>query len=375
MNTPPPFENTSLAADTFLGLAPFLRKNIAGMDLQPIGREMLAELQIRAENTNLWMNLSLVMFCLGQREIAFSMQNQALAQQRIYYLPASSQPAKLRMLLLTAPGDLAANTPIDCLLEHGDIDLIYYFVDADQPKPTAIPDHDILMVAIGEADENLGLLTAWQAILEHWPKPVINAPGKIKLVARNAASELLQNIDGLLMPLTFRIPRSLLPEMTLKESKAASLLQNCNFPLIIRPVGSHAGRDLDKLTGAEELTAYLARVDAEEFFLSPFIDYSGRDGLFRKYRLALIEGEPYPCHMAVSAHWMIHYVNAGMYEDELKRNEEAAYMAGFADFAQRHQAALAAIYKRTQLEYLCMDCAAPWIRNICFHINGSLYKN
>jgi hypothetical protein len=32
-------------------------------------------------------------------------------------------------------------------------------------------------------------------------------------------------------------------------------------------------------------------------------------------------------------------------------------MANFDDFAQRHQAALAAIACRTQLDYLCIDCA------------------
>ncbi len=52
-----------------------------------------------------------------------------------------------------------------------------------------------------------------------------------------------------------------------------------------------------------------------EFFISRFIDYSGKDGLFRKFRVALIDGKPYACHMGVSSNWMIHYVNAGMYED------------------------------------------------------------
>ena len=54
---------------------------------------------------------------------------------------------------------------------------------------------------------------------------------------------------------------------------------------------------------------------------------------------------------------MIHYLNAGMYEEEWKRKDEAAFMAGFDDFAQRHGVALKAIAERTQLGYVCVDCA------------------
>jgi len=54
---------------------------------------------------------------------------------------------------------------------------------------------------------------------------------------------------------------------------------------------------------------------------------------------------------------MIHYVNAGMYEDAQKREEENAFMEHFDDFALRHRAALDAIYQRTHLDYVCIDCA------------------
>lgn len=98
------------------------------------------------------------------------------------------------------------------------------------------------------------------------------------------------------------------------------LFEDCDFPVIVRPIGSQAGRDLDKIDTPEEITAYLAKVEGTEFFLSRFIDYSGKDGLFREFRVALIDGEAFACHMAVSSNWMVHYVNAGMYQDAQKRN-------------------------------------------------------
>jgi hypothetical protein len=71
----------------------------------------------------------------------------------------------------------------------------------------------------------------------------------------------------------------------------------------------------------------------------------------------MIDGEAYACHVGISSHWMIHYVNAGMYEDAAKRSEEAGFMEHFADFVQRHRSALAGICQRTQLDYVCIDCA------------------
>ena len=90
----------------------------------------------------------------------------------------------------------------------------------------------------------------------------------------------------------------------------------------------------------EAVASYLQQNDEDTFFLSRFVDYSGDDGLFRKMRLVLIDGKAYACHMGVSSNWMIHYVNAGMYEDENKRAQEARFLNEFADFAARHHDAL-----------------------------------
>src|SRR5262249_53153513 len=89
-----------------------------------------------------------------------------------------------------------------------------------------------------------------------------------------------------------------------------------------------------------------------------YIDYASPDGRFRKLRVALIEGRPFIAHMAVSEHWMVHYLNAGMAEDPGKRAEEAGMMATFdAGFARRHAAAFPALHAAFGLDYLALDCA------------------
>ncbi|MDO8990585.1 MAG: hypothetical protein Q7U91_13245 [Sideroxyarcus sp.] len=355
MNSSVP-DNESIAATPFLGLAPFLRASIEGADFQPLCQEMLDQAGCNPGDAPLWMNLSVIVQCLGQHDVGVSIQELALQQQRIYRL-AAAQPAKVRLLLLSVPGDIAANTPLDCLLEDSDVELIYYYVSPGDPLALPVPEHDAVFVAISEADENREVLAALTRALADWPKPVINRPQYIPPTGREAASRLLQDAPGLLIPPTLHVPRSLLLDIAAGKVALAEQFAGRDVPIIVRPLGSHAGRDLARIESADVLAAYLAKVQEEEFFISPFIDYSGKDGQFRKYRVVLVDGKPYASHMGVSSNWMIHYVNAGMYEDAKKREEEAAFMEHFDDFAARHRAALEAIYKRTQLDYLCIDCA------------------
>ncbi|MBI5890310.1 MAG: hypothetical protein HZB47_06490 [Nitrosomonadales bacterium] len=340
----------------FIGLAPFLRSSIAGIDLRPYGQEMLQQAGENAADAPLWMNLSVLMQCLGQRDAGLSIQALALQQRRIYRL-AAMQPARVRLLMLSVPGDISANTPLDCLLENSDVELIYYYVSPGDPLALPVPEHDAVFVAISEADENREALSALQRSLAHWPRPVINAPQNIPATGREAASKLLQNAPGLLIPPTLHAARSVLTETAAGRARLSAQFARCDYPVIVRPVGSHAGRDLARIENDEALAAYLAGVRDDKFFLSPFIDYRGSDGMFRKFRVVLVDGKPFASHMGVSSNWMIHYVNAGMYEDAAKREEESAFMERFDDFALRHRAALGAIHRRTRLDYLCIDCA------------------
>lgn len=357
MNTISQPVHVTLEEPLFLGLAPYLRMNINGTNLLQVAQHLLSLAEHDNSDANVLMNLSTTMFCLQQKALGLAIQSQALELRSVFHLAASQQPAKLRLLMLVVPGDLSANMPLDCLLENSDVDLVYYYVDSCAPLAFPVPDHDALIVAISESDENRALIVKLDQALAHWPKPVINSPRNIQNTDRNQASILLQNVQGLLMPPTVRSTRQALLDIVEGKMKLNDLFEGCDFPIILRPVGSHAGRDLEKIAHAEEIRTYMTRVADTDFFLSKFIDYSGKDGLFRKFRIALIDGNAYACHMAVSSDWMVHYVNAGMYEDASKRAEELAFMNQFDDFSRHHKVALDAIYKRSKLDYVCIDCA------------------
>ena len=52
-----------------------------------------------------------------------------------------------------------------------------------------------------------------------------------------------------------------------------------DYPFIIRPLDSHAGKSLAKIENRNELATYLERTAGGEFVVSPFVDYRSRDGL------------------------------------------------------------------------------------------------
>lgn len=136
------------------------------------------------------------------------------------------------------------------------------------------------------------------------------------------------------------------------------VLPGFTYPILVRPRGSHAGIGLQKIDGSVELASYASEHSEPAYFVTPFLDYRSPDGLYRKSRVALLDGEPYLCHRAVSSDWMVHYLNAGMDQSAAKRADEALAMAQFDNtFAERHRDALAEIYRQLPFNYFSIDCS------------------
>ncbi|MFZ6644964.1 ATP-grasp domain-containing protein [Undibacterium sp. TJN25] len=342
-----------------MGLAAMLRAAYYSVNLTPLGNELIAHLDTHPEDANALMDLSTILYMLGNREVAAATQTEALNLARFYQLPtAAGNEATLRVLALMVPGDFMANTPIEFLLEDSDVAVDLMYVIPGMPLPELVPDHDVLFISVGEAENTHTLLEQLAEETRDWPRPVLNRAEHTLKLSRDKVAGLLAGVSGICMPVTVRVERSVLEQIAAGEITPLSLLGDGDFPVIVRPVGSHAGHGLMKLPAASDVRAYLDNMQEEQFFISRFVDYSNDDGLFRKYRIVLVEGKPFLCHMAVSEHWMIHYLNAGMAENQAKRDEEAIAMAGFEEgFAKRHAAAFEQIYRKFGLDYVGIDCA------------------
>ena len=149
----------------------------------------------------------------------------------------------------------------------------------------------MLFVAIGESEANRTLLRRLEAVIPAWPRPVLNLPASIARLARDTASELLQSAPGVVMPRSFRIERQTLDRVGRGEQHIACIQEGMDFPVIVRPVGSHAGKGLVKANDPECISEYLQTMPQFEFYVTRFVDYRSKDGLFRKYRVVLIDGQ------------------------------------------------------------------------------------
>ena len=326
------------------GLTPHLAASLAGEDMQRRAELALHQLEDTSADAGHWRDAALALACIGQAEMALRLLHEAVRQARCYTLPCA-QPPRLRLLMLLAVGDLAANAPLECLLAGSAVAITQVYVDLSPLRAQDLPEHDLLFIAVAHAPAHRELLTHLQRQLSDWPRPVLDQAAALLALDRVDVAQRLQGIAGLWAPATHLLTRQQLSEETL------------TWPLIIRPEGSQAGQGLARLDAAEQLPAYLAQHEAPNYTLAPFVDYRRPDGLYAKMRLALIDGRAWPCHYALSAHWMVHYVNAGMYEDADKRAAEAAFMADFETWSRSHAATFAAISEHLQLAYVLIDAA------------------
>jgi glutathione synthase/RimK-type ligase-like ATP-grasp enzyme len=343
-----------------IGVAALMRCAFRGDDVRPVGDVLLARAEAHPDDANAWLDASFVLQLIGQRAPGLAVQRQALAIDTLYDLPAAAQTPTLKVLVMMGPGDLMANTPVEFLLETSDIAAQVQYLTLDLPLPDQVPDHDVLFVALAQSDANAPLLQDALQMLAGWPRPVVNHPAQIAHLSRDGAYAKLAGTVDTLMPRTVRVARADALALASGALAIDALLPGAAFPLIVRPLDSHAGTDLQQVADAAALAAYLGAQASSEYYLAPFIDYSGPDGQFRKYRIVLIDGVAFICHLAISSHWMVHYLNAGMDDDaaHAKRAEEAREMAAFdTGFARRHAAALADIDRRIGLPYLGIDCA------------------
>jgi len=342
-----------------IGLAAISRMAFAGEDLRPLWQSLIARAKADLGDAGALLDLSIIELIFGRRANRLAFQAQAIAAQRLYRLaPAIETARPLRLLAFMTAGDFMANTPIEFLLEGSSVRLDILYVAQGQPLPAFIPEHDLAFVAIAESAENRPLLDEMQDIAASWPKPVVNAPQRIARLTRDGAYELLHGAPGLFMPPNVRLRRAELDEIASQGKALDNVMPGCAFPIIVRPVDSHGGEDLERLASPDELRVYLKARPQAEFYVAPFVDYRGADGLYRKYRIAIINGRAYGCHLAISRHWMVHYLNADMLNNPQNRAEESHFLTGFdADFGTRHHAALAAIAERCDLDYALIDCA------------------
>ncbi len=283
----------------------------------------------------------------GNVPAALAHQQAVLKRQTLFVQPALRE--QRRVLVLMAPGDWQANVPVDFLIDPATTTLHKLFVvSAEQLAAVRIPSADVIFNAIGESEANRPSLQLVSELAASTNLPFLNHPDNVLKTNRVQLYHALKTISNVLVPETQRVTRD-----ELENGR-----HGIPYPLVIRPVDSHAGHNLARVNDDAELAAYCEQTSAASFYVMPFIEFASADGYYRKYRVIVVDGVPYPYHLAISERWMIHYYNTPMREQAWMRAEEERFLSGFDSlFGPALRQAFAEIATVLDLEYFGVDCS------------------
>ncbi len=264
----------------------------------------------------------------------------------------------------------SGNIPHRCLLPSDRYARIDWFVEYATPgQAAALPPYDVVFNIIGDADYSEATETAVQAVARDSRVRVLNHPARIGPTRRDRLPAHLDGIKGLVVPRTARLAPDAAAGIDLF---AWTQDQGLALPLLMRPIGSHGGHGLTLVRSAGELGGFDATHGA---YATEFCYFSSpEDGLFRKYRAIFVDRRPFPYHLGISDHWLVHYATSRTPGEEALQAEELLYLEGPAEaLGAAAWEAVAAIGRRLDLDYAGLDFSLlPDGRVLVFEANATM---
>jgi glutathione synthase/RimK-type ligase-like ATP-grasp enzyme/Tfp pilus assembly protein PilF len=274
---------------------------------------------------------------------------EALSRKQLY--AAATAGTSRRVLVTAAPGPTAANTPLDFCINHTVVALHVWYLAEGAPMP-ALPPYDLVFNAIEEAEASAAAIERCLRFVDAQSKPVINHPKHLAKVRRSMLPATLQAVPGCTTPPTFRLQRA-----DLAAAGGSAKPAGLDVPILIRPLDSHGGRGLEQIAAPAQIPDYLERVAGEHFYASPFVDYRSADSYYRKYRVIVVDGVPFPYHLAISEGWMVHYHSSLMEQHAWMRAEEERFLREPRSVFAAWDTVFRDIATAVGLDYFGVDCA------------------
>lgn len=294
-------------------------------------------------------------------------RSRAYSLQRVFVEPVERPQ---RQLLILCSGHACGNVPFETLLDTQAASRIKYAIDyADDAEDAQLPPFDLVFNAIGEADIATPLTPRIERFAARCGKPLLNRPGAVANTQRHRMPALFETLDDVATAACIRLDSVPPSPDVLERCLAIGALA---FPLLMRPLATHGGDGLTLHASMETLWPALEAL-AAPCYLTAFHDVRSADGYFRKYRMVFVDGEPFPYHLAIAPHWMVHYYTAGM-DAAWKIAEERRFLEDpLATLGERAMRAIAAIARRLDLDYGGIDFTLlPDGRVFVFEANATM---
>ncbi|WP_124800738.1 hypothetical protein [Paraburkholderia phosphatilytica] len=290
-----------------------------------------------------WQNLAAIHADAHRDDEAAHCRDEAYRIQRVF---VESAYADARRVLVLCAGRAAGNVPFELLLPTARFTRIKYAFDYGSATEDAqLPAADVVFNAIGEPD----IAAPYDERLTRYgaqcAQPLLNPQEQVARTRRDRLPALLDGIENVTTAQCVR----------LDDASIASPSASARLPVLARPAASHGGLGVVRCETASELAEALAASTGPQY-LTAFHDCRSADGHYRKYRVVFVDRQPYPYHLAVSPHWMVHYFSADMERNAWKLDEEHRFLRDPTEaLGERAMTAIAAIGARLDLDYAGID--------------------
>jgi tetratricopeptide (TPR) repeat protein len=277
---------------------------------------------------------------------------------------------RARVLVLTTSE--SGNVPHRYLLPPDRYTRIDWFIEyAREGQAAALPPYDVVFNIIGDPDFADATEAPVAAFVQAYDGYVLNHPAKAPPTRRDRLPTLLAGIEGLAIPKVARLDAA---DIAAGGLAAAVTAAGLTPPVLIRPIGSHGGRGLTVAHTLAELEA-VDTGPGEGAYATEFVDFrSPADSLYRKYRVIFVDRRPYPYHLAIANHWLVHYATAEMPDDGARQAEEMRFLENpRLALGEAAMDAVAAIGERMDLDYAGVDFSIlPDGRVLVFEANATM---
>jgi hypothetical protein len=276
-------------------------------------------------------------------------------------LPYRGDQTPIRILLLVSAA--GGNTPMTSFLDDHVFEthvLVTEYYDAKVP----LPPHDVVFNSVGDADICREALEAASALIKRTQCPVINHPLAVLKTGRLSNVMRLRGLPNVVVPRMAVCKREML-----MGSAAASLVEDggFTFPLLVRAPGFHTGQYFHRVDDLAGLASAASQIPGDDVWLIEQLDARDTNGMFRKLRVMMIDGQLYPLHLAISKSWKVHYFTAGMALAPEHRLVDGEFLQDMEHaIGTRAVAALRQICVTLDLDYAGIDFAVSERGEILF---------
>lgn len=274
-------------------------------------------------------------------------RDNALPREQVLVERAFRADAPVALVLSSGgPG----NVPYQHLLPRAHYGRVLWFLEQAQPgQAVDLPRYDFVFNAVGDPDAAPRSQAAAATFVQTCSAPLINRPDRVARTLRSTIGAVIGAVPHLRVP---GVRRFLRDEGDLVQAIAASGLR---FPLIVRPAGRHGGEGAVKVEDVAGLAAAIP-AGADAVYATEFVNYRANDGLYRKYRVIFVDRMPYPYHLAIGDHWLVHYWTSDMETNAGRRDEEARFLDDPQGvLGSRAWDTLKAVAQAMDLDYAGMD--------------------